>query len=217
MRSYLVTVVLLMGVLLGAVVFASRAVDVRLPGDHSGYQPAQPIAFSHRLHAGELQMTCLYCHSGAERSRIAGIPAASVCMNCHKYVTAAFGAIRAEDEAAVEENRPPRPIVSPQLQKLYDALALDDQREPMPDGSPTPIAWTRVHNLPDFVHFDHRAHVAATVECQTCHGAVETMEAMRQAQWLSMGWCVTCHREVNQIGVGGRPVYASTDCVTCHY
>jgi hypothetical protein len=205
------------GVLLGAVVFATRAVGMPLPGNHSGYQPAQPIAFSHRLHAGELQMPCLYCHSGAEKSRIAGIPAASVCMNCHKFVTAPFGAVRAEDEAATEENRPVRPIVSPELQKLYDALALDEQREPDPRGSPTPIVWTQVHNLPDFVHFDHRAHVAADVTCTTCHGAVDTMEAMRQVETLRMGWCVNCHREVNQIGVAGRPVHASIDCVTCHY
>jgi hypothetical protein len=49
-----------------------------------GYQPAQPIPYSHQLHAGTLKVPCLYCHSGALRSRIAGIPTVEKCMNCHK-------------------------------------------------------------------------------------------------------------------------------------
>lgn len=49
-----------------------------------GYAPEQPIPFSHRLHAGELSVPCLYCHSGARRSRLAGMPAVETCMNCHR-------------------------------------------------------------------------------------------------------------------------------------
>jgi len=177
----------------------------------------QPIAFSHRVHAGDLQMACLYCHSGAERSRRAGIPPANVCMNCHKFVTAPPGAVRAEDERAQQEKRKPRRVVSPELAKLYAALALDDRGERDPARMPTPVAWMKVHNLPDFAYFDHRSHVRAGVMCQTCHGPVETMERVRQVATLSMGWCVNCHRTSTAQGVAGRPVNASTDCVTCHY
>ena len=109
------------------------------------------------------------------------------------------------------------PVESPELRKLYDALALDKSLTPIPGKAPKPIAWKRVHKLPDFVYFDHRAHIAATVRCQTCHGPIETMERVRQYETLAMGWCVNCHRDVNQNGVNGKQVHASIDCVTCHY
>jgi hypothetical protein len=217
MNQRIVTIVLGIALAFNAMVLAPRALNWRLPGDNEGYEPDQPIAFSHRLHAGELQVACLYCHSGAETSRHAGIPAASVCMNCHRFVTASFAAVRAEDQLAQSENRSPRRVVSPELGKLYHALALDDELKPNPNARPTPIVWTKVHNVPDFVYFDHRAHVTAGVECQQCHGPVETMERMRQVQTLTMGWCVNCHRDVDRTGVAGRPVKASLDCVTCHY
>lgn len=217
MSSRLTTVVLataLAGVL---ILLAPRLTALRLPGVQRDYEPAQPIAYSHRLHAGELGIACLYCHYGAERSRHAGVPAASVCMNCHAFVTAPLGAVRAEDEAARDQNREPRRVVSPELRKLYDALGLDDDLRPDPTREPHRIAWTRVHNLPDFVYFDHRPHVAAGVSCQTCHGPVESMERVRQVASLTMGWCVNCHRTVNREGVGDDAVQASTDCSACHY
>jgi len=80
-----------------------------------------------------------------------------------------------------------------------------------------PLAWVQVHKLPDFVYFDHRAHGNAGVECQRCHGPVETMERVRQVEDLSMGWCVNCHRQVNQTGVADKPVEASLDCDACHH
>ena len=199
MRSRIVAIVLGVGLLFSALLLASRAGRFRLPGNQQGYEPVQPIAYSHRLHAGELQIDCLYCHSGAETSRHAGIPAENVCMNCHKFVTATIGAVRAEDAAASREKRAPRQIVSAELQKLIASVR--ERR---------PVEWTKVHNLPDFVYFDHRAHVGAGVACQTCHGPVETMERVRQASTLSMGWCVNCHRT-------GTKTAASTDCATCHY
>ena len=162
-------------------------------------------------------MPCLYCHFTAEKSRYAGIPPASVCMNCHKMVTATFGAVRAEEELATKESRKPRTVVSPEVRKIYTALGLDSDRKPDPALPLKPIAWTRVYALPDFVHFDHRAHVHAGVVCQTCHGPVETMERMRQVHDLSMGWCVNCHRDATRNGVNGKKVFASTDCSTCHY
>ncbi len=196
---------------------APRIAAMRLPGNHQGYSPAQPIEYSHRLHAGELAIECLYCHTSAERGRHAGIPSADVCMNCHKYVTASLGSIRAEADLAKAEEREPNPVTSVELQKLYDALGLDEKRERDPAKVQTPILWKRVHRLPDFAVFDHSRHVRSGVTCQRCHGPVETMERVRQFSTLRMGWCVDCHREVNKYGVDGKPAAASTDCVVCHH
>lgn len=234
--SPIATVLLIVGLGFALLTAAPNLATVHLPGNQVGYEPAQPIAFSHRLHAGELQIQCLYCHDGAERSRHAGIPAASTCMNCHRFVTATRGAVRAEDDLAQQEKRAPRRIVSPEIKKVYDALALDDRLQRDSSRPLRPIEWTRVYALPDFVYFDHRPHVNAGVACQTCHGPVETMERVRQIGDLSMGWCVNCHRKVDNSGLDGkgnftsapvpaadgpkpvtRRVYASTDCSTCHY
>jgi hypothetical protein len=217
MHSRILTVVLVIALGFTLALLGSRSGRVHLPGNQQDYEPVQPIAYSHRLHAGELQVPCLYCHFAAEQSRHAGIPPASVCMNCHRLVTAPLGALHAEEELAQKEKRPPRPLVSAELRKLYDALALNAKLESDPARTPRPIAWTRIHQLPDFVYFDHRAHLRAGVECQRCHGPVESMERVRQVADLSMGWCVNCHREVNRTGVYGPAVRASIDCSTCHY
>jgi hypothetical protein len=217
MNSRITTIVLLVAVVFAGLALAPRIGALRLPGNQQGYEPAQPIDFSHRLHAGELQISCLYCHSGAEKSRHAGIPAASTCMNCHRFVTAPLGALRAEDELAKKEQRAPQKIVSPQISKLYAALGLGEDLKPSAEREARPIEWVRIHNLPDFAYFDHRAHVAAGVSCQTCHGPVETMERVRQVSDLSMGWCVNCHRDANQSGIAGKPVSASIDCAACHF
>ena len=197
--------------LLGGAVVLSTA-EVRLPGNNRGYEPIQPIAFSHRLHAGELEMDCQYCHYGARSSRHAGVPPASVCMNCHKSVTSGFDALMAERASAEEQNREPEIVISPELEKLLKAVE-----------EVTPIEWVRVHNLPDFVYFDHRVHVIRGVACETCHGPVQSMERMRQETSLSMGWCLDCHRANaastgGELGVPGARVtdHVSTNCVTCH-
>lgn len=217
MRSRVLTIVLSVGVLFSLILFTSRFSSARLPGNQQGYEPAQPIAYSHRLHAGELKIDCLYCHSGAMRSRHAGIPSGNICLNCHSQVRASFGAVRQEDELATKENRKPRPVASAELSRLYQAMGLTVQGELKAQLITSGISWTRVHNLPDFVYFDHRAHVTVGVACQVCHGPVETMERMRQFSTLSMGWCVNCHRDANRKGIQGRAVNASIDCATCHY
>ena len=217
MRSRLLTALLLIGLSYNLLAVTPRIANWRLPGDQQDYEPVQPIASSPRVHAGEMQIPCLYCHFGAERSRHAGIPPANVCMNCHMFVTAPVGAVRAEDELAAKEKRPARRIISPELKKLYTALALDDQLKPDPALKPQPIQWVKIHNVPDFVYFDHRPHVKVGVECQTCHGSVELMERVRQIQPLSMGWCVNCHRDATAMGVNGKPANASIDCGSCHY
>lgn len=225
------TYTLIVGLVITAAALATGARAWHLPDNQQDYQPVQPIAFSHHTHAGTLSIDCQYCHTGAETSRYAGIPAASVCMNCHAVVTSSWGAVMAEDtriselkklaldedrELTVEQTTPNIPT-SVELQKLYDSLGLNAERKPDPSKTVTPIEWVKVHNLPDYVYFDHRAHVNVGVECQTCHGSIESMERVRQVESLSMGWCINCHRESNRIGVQGNPVEASLDCTTCHY
>ncbi len=217
MRNHLITALLVAGILLGSVSLVITASGVRLAGIDQGYQPVQPIAYSHRLHAGELAIPCLYCHSGAEKSRRAGVPAASMCMNCHRYVSATIGAVREEEKLAGAQGREPRLLVAPELEKLFAAQGLNQQLEPDPGMEPVPIAWKRVHSLPDFAAFDHRPHVAAGVQCQQCHGAIETMDRVWQEASLSMGWCVQCHREMTGRTEAGKPVDPPLDCVTCHY
>jgi respiratory nitrate reductase gamma subunit len=215
--SNLTTVVLLVGLAFSLAALVPRLLGTHLAGNDQGYEPVQPIAFSHRLHVGEMQMSCLYCHSDVEKGPHAGIPGASVCMNCHYYVTAPIRDVRTEAERAAKDKRPPRTIISGELKKLYTALGLDDQLQRDPARPMKPIRWVKVHNLPAFVRFDHRAHVNAGADCQRCHGPVQTMERVRQVEDLSMGWCVHCHNEANLIGVAGKRVRASNDCTTCHY
>jgi len=213
----LTSVVLLAGILFGSLALANRLKGYPFPGDQQGYEPVQPIAFSHRLHAGEIQTSCLYCHYGAEKSRHAGIPPSNVCMTCHRFVTAPQKDLFAEILESRKSKRAPRPIVSAELRKLYDALALDEKLEPDPTKKAKPIAWVKVHNLPSFTCFDHRSHTRAGVACQSCHGPIETMDRVAQVSDLSMGWCVNCHRETSRNGVNGKPVKPSIDCATCHY
>lgn len=205
MNARLLMLFLLVGVTFSGAALVPKLRAYRLPGNQQGYEPEQPIAFSHRQHAGELQISCVYCHSGAEKGRHAGIPATSVCMNCHKSVTASSGALKENPKA-----------VSVELRKLFDSYGLDDNLKRVV-AKARPIAWARVHELPDFAYFDHRAHVHAGVACQKCHGPVETMERVTQVENLSMGWCVNCHRDANIHGVAGKKVNASLDCANCHY
>lgn len=192
--------------------------DLRLPGNNRGYAPVQPIAFSHRLHAGDLEIDCRYCHADADRSRHAGIPSADACMNCHRFVAAPWAVARLAGAATGPDSRPARPVVSPEIAKLYGALGLGPGLTRDPESTARPVEWIRVHRLPAFVSFDHSRHVNAGVACETCHGAVKTMDRIRQVEDLSMGWCVQCHREAETKGVdaGTRPIHASTDCVVCH-
>jgi hypothetical protein len=214
----LLTVVLLVALVISSTFLAGKLKSYPLPGSQQGYEPQQPIAFSHRQHAGDLQISCQYCHPGAETSPHAGIPAASVCMTCHRFVTAPQKDMLAEILEARKEKRTPRRIVSPELQKLYDALGLDiDKLEPDASKKPEPIKWVKVHNLPAFTCFDHRSHIQADLTCQRCHGPVETMERTRQVEDLSMGWCVNCHRQSGGTTLTGRKIEPSTDCATCHH
>jgi hypothetical protein len=202
--------------------------DFDLPrvGNDRGYAPEQPIPFSHRLHAGELNIDCLHCHAGAETSRTAGIPPAELCMSCHAYVGAPKDAVLAEASEAKRAGREARTLVSPPIAALRHAAGRKPDGSVDPDARPGPLRWIRVHDLPDHATFDHRRHVARGVECRACHGAVETMERVRQEASLTMGWCVDCHRANAADGVGasppdlGRPradKHVGLDCATCHF
>ncbi len=217
MQQRVITIALLTGLCFSLALFVSAMSKWRLPDDQQGYAPEQPIAYSHRLHAGDLGIDCKFCHSAAESGRHAGIPSSDVCMKCHRYVTAPFDVTQQEMDLADKEKRKPVAIVSEELQKLYDTLALDKNFQPAKDASPQSIPWVRVHNLPDYVTFNHQAHVNVGVACQKCHGPVESMERVRQFETLSMGWCVNCHRDATKEGIDGRAINASTDCTVCHY
>jgi mono/diheme cytochrome c family protein len=170
-------------------------------GVDQGYAPIQPIHYSHKIHAGENGIECKYCHSSARVSKHSGIPSLNVCMNCHKSIAEFSGS---KDSIYVEYTKE---FYTAEIQKLYDAVGWDKTAQKY-TGKTKPVKWVRVHNLQDFVYFNHAQHVSvAGVECQTCHGPVETMEIMRQHSPLTMGWCINCHRETN-VKVEGNAYYA---------
>jgi hypothetical protein len=169
-----------------------------------GYQPEQPVPYSHALHAGELGLDCRYCHSTVERAAKSAVPPAAVCMNCHTTVK----------------------NTSEALLPIRTAYAGDE-----------PVKWTRVTDLPDYVYFNHQAHVNASIGCESCHGRVDRMVRVWQAQALTMKWCLDCHRNpepnlrdpknVTQMGYKPAPgegakvkaqlkINPPTDCSTCH-
>lgn len=173
----------------------------------TGYQPVQPVAYSHKLHAGNLGMDCRYCHSTVEVSAYAALPATETCMNCHTHV-------KPDSEA---------------LQPVRDSYATGRA-----------IPWVRVHKLPDYVYFSHRAHVTAGVSCVSCHGRIDQMAEVRQVKPLSMAWCLECHRdpaanirprsEVTNLGwkpdrdpagigrelIAKNKIHPPTNCSGCH-
>ena len=179
-------------------------------GVQQGYAPAQPIAFSHKLHAGQYEIDCNYCHTGVRTSKNANIPSVNICLNCHSSIVKVTGASE----------------LSTEIQKIYDAKANN-----------TPIEWVRVHNLPDLAYFNHAQHYeVGGVECQTCHGPIEEMEVVQQHSNLTMGWCIDCHRKT-ELNTKGNAYYdqlvevhketsknalvvediGGLECAKCHY
>ena len=158
-------------------------------GVDQGYAPVQPIHYSHKIHAGDNEIDCNYCHSSARKSKTSGIPSLNVCMNCHKNI----GEV-AEDTATPDYSKE---FYDGEIAKLYDAVGWDEENQAY-TGEEKPVKWVRIHNLPDFAYFNHSQHVTvAGVECQTCHGPIEEMEVVAQFAPLTMGWCINCHRETN--------------------
>jgi len=180
-------------------------------GRQENYAPDQPIKFSHKVHVGENGIDCMYCHTTAEESKSAGIPATNLCMNCHIIIREGSHSGKFEISKVVEANE-----------------------------TGQSIEWTRIHNLPDHVYFSHAIHVGSgKLDCTTCHGPVQEMDIMRQNSDLSMGWCVNCHRDT-KVDFGNNGYYESflqlhedmksgkidsvtaadvgaNDCMRCHY
>lgn len=176
-------------------------------GVDQGYAPIQPIHFSHKVHAGDNKIDCKFCHSSARSSKTSGVPSLNVCMNCHKSIYEYKGnpeGPSAEDLAAGHTNE----FYTAEIKKLYAAVGWDENNQDY-TGETQPVEWVRVHKLPDFAYFNHSQHVTvAGVECQTCHGPVETMEILEQHAPLTMGWCIDCHRTTN-VNVKGNKYYES--------
>ncbi|MBB5396343.1 cytochrome c3 family protein [Mucilaginibacter sp. AK015] len=183
---------------------------------HQGYQPVQPIKYSHELHAGVMKLECQYCHTGAFKSKNASIPSLNVCMNCHKSVK----------------------TESPEIHKIYDALGYDPNTAKYDSTKARPIQWVRVHNLPDLAYFNHSQHVkVGNIKCQTCHGQIQEMKEVYQYSPLTMKWCIQCHKRTEVNGKGnayydsilathdkikkGEKVTAAVlggiECGKCHY
>ena len=160
-------------------------------GVDQNYAPIQPIHYSHKIHAGDNGIDCKYCHSSARVSKNAGIPSLNVCMNCHKNISEFQGD---KDSTYVEYSKE---FYTAEIQKLYDAVGWDKTTQKY-TGKTKPVKWVRIHNLPDFAYFNHSQHVSvAGLECQKCHGPVESYEVMKQFAPLTMGWCIDCHRQTD--------------------
>ncbi len=167
-------------------------------GRQQDYQPEQPIFYSHKVHAGTNQISCLYCHSGAQDSKQASIPAVNTCMNCHKSISKYEG-----PDELVRENGT-KVDGTAEIEKLYayagwnaatKSYNPDNNKDGIPDGA-KPIEWIKVHNLPDHVYFNHSQHIkVGKVQCQSCHGNIQDMPEVYQFSNLSMGWCINCHRD----------------------
>ena len=158
-------------------------------GVDQGYQPVQPIHYSHKIHAGDNQIDCNFCHSSARKSQVAGIPSLNVCMSCHKNISEV-----AEETATPEFSKE---FYDGEIAKLYQAVGWNPEQQEY-TGKTEPVKWIRIHNLPDFVYFNHSQHVTvAGIACQTCHGQIEEMDEVSQFAPLTMGWCISCHQETN--------------------
>ncbi len=167
-------------------------------GRQQNYQPEQPIFYSHKVHAGTNQISCLYCHGAAQDSKQASIPSVNVCMNCHKGIAKYEG-----PDQLVRENGT-NVDGTAEIEKLYAYAGWnsttktynpDNNKDGIPDGA-KPIEWIKIHNLPDHVYFNHSQHIkVGKQQCQTCHGNIQEMPEVYQFAPLSMGWCINCHRE----------------------
>ena len=200
-------------------------------GYETNYQPRQPIFFSHKIHAGVNQINCLYCHAGAEKSRQAMIPSPNICMNCHKAINSFKGQLLTAEGKAVDG--------AAEIQKLYDYVGWDPVKRAYTKPG-HPIEWIKIHNLPDFVYFNHSQHVVVgKVQCQTCHGPIQQENEVYQFATLGMGWCINCHRETkvqftqnnyysiyakyheelknHQIDSVTEEMVGGTECQRCHY
>jgi len=211
-------------------------------GRQQNYQPAQPIFYSHKVHAGINQINCLYCHAGAEKSKQAMIPSPNICMNCHKQIKEYTGV--GQDPLVDAEGKTHNG--TEEIHKLYEYAGWDaaaGKYKLKADGSidAKPIQWVKIHNLPDHVYFNHSQHVkVGQIQCQRCHGQIQEMDEVYQFAPLSMGWCINCHRQTEVSAFSSNDYYSifqkyrkelkdgtrtgvteaelgGTECQKCHY
>lgn len=172
-------------------------------GVYKGYKPEQPIYFSHKIHAGDNKIDCQMCHSSAKYGKVSEIPSVNVCMNCHRSIS--------EYNGKYMEPGKDKAFYDGEIQKIYQAAGWDPATQSY-TGKTQPIEWVRIHNMPDFVYFNHAQHVVAgeqsiisahnkknpndqiDVVCKACHGKVDTMNVVAMANDFTMGWCIDCHR-----------------------
>ncbi len=157
-----------------------------------GYQPAQPIEFSHAIMAGKHEIACVYCHSTVETGPHAGMPSVATCMKCHDKI----------------QTKDSHGDLKPGIKTLLRHWS-----------EKKPIQWEKVHDLADFVYFDHSRHMAVRsgLECKDCHGDVEKMDRVRRVHSLKMGWCLECHMQPAPAGSpAGQATRAPITCTTCH-
>ena len=172
-------------------------------GVYKGYKPEQPIYFSHKIHAGENKIDCQLCHSSAKYGKVSEIPSMNVCMNCHRTIS--------EYNGKYMEPGKDKSFYDGEIQKIYAATGWDPASQSY-TGKTQPVEWTRIHNMPDFVYFNHSQHVVAggdaiiashnkknptakiDVACKACHGQIDTMNVVQMANDFTMGWCIECHR-----------------------
>ncbi|MEY8758393.1 c-type cytochrome [Chryseobacterium tongliaoense] len=173
-------------------------------GVYKGYKPEQPIYFSHKIHAGEQKIDCQLCHSSAKYGKVSEIPSMNVCMNCHRTISE-------YNAAHYMEPGKDKAFYDGEIQKIYAATGWDPAKQQY-TGKTQPVEWTRIHNMPDFVYFNHSQHVVAgeqaiinsfnkknpnnkiDVVCKACHGKIDTMNVVQMANDFTMGWCIECHR-----------------------
>ena len=200
-------------IMLVTLVFSSHAYSwwMWTPGDHvedstqnsftTGYHPEsqQPIKFSHKIHAGERQIPCQFCHSSARRSTAAGIPSVNTCMGCHKFVNTDAEPIKYIKEM-FDKNEPIQWI---KVHDLPDYVRFSHQAHMHAKDDDGKLL---LGNSPDEV-------------CTNCHGPVDEMVTAEHWAPLQMGWCIECHNRVKTPASNGKPAvtYAPVSCATCHY
>ncbi|WP_185873346.1 c-type cytochrome [Blattabacterium cuenoti] len=204
---------------------------------NKGYEPKQPIYFSHKIHSGINKIDCLYCHSNAKYGKVSGIPSANICMNCHITINEYNGDYIEKGKSREEYNN--------EIKKIYYAIGWDEKKMKY-TGKIHPIKWIRIHNMPDFVYFDHSQHIISgnksikkfkKVEtvCNACHGEVNEMNQIKMSEDFTMGWCISCHRNIefdkdnkyykeyflknnkNNTEKNTIDKIGGTECAKCHY
>ncbi|MGE4233434.1 MAG: cytochrome c3 family protein [Bacteriovoracia bacterium] len=134
------------------------------------------------------------------------------CMYCHTSVEKSKHATVPPMNVCMNCHSVVKPD-SPHIQKLKQ-LYLEKKE---------PFQWIKVHDLPDHVNFSHKRHIAKGVACETCHGDVKSMEKIKQAKPMTMGWCLDCHRGkttpdyvYDNLKTPKGSQVAPTSCYTCH-